>query len=68
MEIARKHLLPRVLAQHNLPKDDLDISDDTLRAIMNTIHRKAVFANLRKLSLPWYARPYYGKCVKLIMP
>ncbi|MDE6527625.1 MAG: AAA family ATPase, partial [Muribaculaceae bacterium] len=34
MEIARRHLLPRVLSQHNLDSGDLQVSDDALRAII----------------------------------
>ncbi len=73
MEIARKHLLPRVLAQHNLPKDDLDISDDTLRAIIEhytsesgvrqlekalaAVVRKTVLRKMRKIDYAHEIRP-----------
>ncbi len=48
MEIARRHLLPRVLAQHNLSPGDLDISDEALRGIIEEYTSESGVRQLEK--------------------
>ena len=68
IEIARRHLIPRVLADDKLSENDMHISDDALKAIISdytaesgvrtlekriaAIARKAVLAHMRGSSLP----------------
>ncbi len=49
--IARRHLLGKQLEEHALTKDDLEISDDALRAVIRSYTREAGVRNLeRKLA------------------
>lgn len=73
MEIARRHLLPRVLKQHNMDTADVDISDDALREIIEkytsesgvrqlekalaAVVRKTVLRKMRKKDYPHEIRP-----------
>lgn len=73
MEIARRHLLPRVLGRHNLSPDELTISDDALRAIIEdytsesgvrqlekalaTVVRKTVLRKMRRMEYSPEIRP-----------
>lgn len=68
IEIARRHLIPRILADDKLCNEDLRISDDALRTIISdytaesgvrmlekriaAIARKAVLAKMRGTTLP----------------
>lgn len=73
MEIARRHLLPRVLAQHNMSADDVWIADDALRIIIEqytsesgvrqlekalaSVVRKTVLRKMRKKDYPRQIAP-----------
>jgi len=73
MEIARRHLLPRVLKRHNLSQEELTISDEALRNIIEnytsesgvrqlekalaTLVRKTVLRKMRKIAFPNEIRP-----------
>ena len=73
MEIARRHLLPRVLKQHNMDVDDVSISDDALKGIieqytsesgvrqldkaLSAVVRKTVLRKMRKKDYPHEIMP-----------
>ena len=73
MEIARRHLLPRVLAQHKIDIDRLKFSDDALRHIienytsesgvrqleksLSAVVRKTVLQKMQKKEIPEEIRP-----------
>ncbi|MDE6310567.1 MAG: endopeptidase La, partial [Muribaculaceae bacterium] len=73
MEIARRHLIPSIRKEYNLPEDSLQISDDGLRALIETytsesgvrrleknlasLARKAVLAKLRGRDFPSPVEP-----------
>lgn len=73
MEIARRHLLPRVLKQHNMDVDDVSISDGALKGIieqytsesgvrqldkaLSAVVRKTVLRKMRKKDYPHEIMP-----------
>ena len=73
MEIARRHLLPRVLANHNITQADMNISDDALRYIiehytaesgvrqleksLSSLARKTVLRKMRRQDNPSVIEP-----------
>lgn len=73
MEIARRHLLPRVLANHNITQTDMNISDDALRYIiehytaesgvrqleksLSSLARKTVLRKMRRQDNPSVIEP-----------
>lgn len=75
IEIARRHLLPRVLKQHELTTEDVEISDDALRAIIESytgesgvrqlekaiaaIVRKTVLRKMRNRDYPHIIEPQH---------
>jgi ATP-dependent Lon protease len=48
LEIARRHLLPRQLAEHGLSERAPEVSDDALRAIIRNYTREAGLRNLER--------------------
>ncbi len=48
VEIARRHLIPKQMAEHGLKKDEWQISDDALRDIIRYYTREAGVRNLER--------------------
>ena len=48
VEIAKRHLLPKSIANHGLKKGEFELSDDTLRQIIRTYTREAGVRNLER--------------------
>jgi ATP-dependent Lon protease len=48
LAIAKEHLVPKQMAEHGLAKDQLDITDDVLNAIINFYTREAGVRNLER--------------------
>ncbi len=48
IEIARRHLLPRLLANQNIAPDELSISDDAMRAIIDSYTSESGVRQLEK--------------------
>jgi len=73
LEIARRHLLPRVLLNHNIASDDMNVSDAALRTIIEnytaesgvrqlekalaSLARKIVLRKMRRLDTPCTIEP-----------
>ena len=57
VEIARKHLVPKELEANGMKKTDIKIPKDTLEAISNHIHVKAVCANWKRRSVRSFVSP-----------
>ena len=48
VEIAKRHLLPKSIANHGLKKGEFELSDDALRQIIRTYTREAGVRNLER--------------------
>lgn len=48
VEIAKRHLLPKSIANHGLTKGEFELSDDALRKIIRTYTREAGVRNLER--------------------
>ncbi len=48
VEIAKRHLLPKSIANHGLKKGEFELSDDTMRQIIRTYTREAGVRNLER--------------------
>lgn len=48
IEIAKRHIIPKLLKEHGLTKDDVQISDDIIKLIMSSYTREAGVRNLER--------------------
>jgi ATP-dependent Lon protease len=48
IEIAKRHLIPKQIAEHGLKKDQIQFTDDGLRAIINQYTQEAGLRNLER--------------------
>ncbi|HEX4997157.1 MAG TPA: endopeptidase La, partial [Terriglobia bacterium] len=48
VEIAKRHLVPKQVAEHGLTANDIEITDDALRAVINQYTQEAGLRNLER--------------------